>query len=452
MKRVVMRLSVAMSLVLVTAAATPAVYPAPEKPLAKNIIIMIADGSGYNQNDAATMYQYGVTGVQPWDAFPFRFAVSTYSADGWGYDPALAWSDYDYVKTGWTDSAAAATAMATGVKTYDAAIGVDPNGNPVPNVLEKAEGQGRATGVVTTVPVSHATPGGFVAHNVFRDNYAQIAQEMVLESAADVIMGAGNPWFDEDGKPVATPAYDYAGGQATWDALVAGTAGGDADGDGDADPWTLIQARSEFQALATGPTPARVIGVAQVHSTLQEFRSGDGLAAPYVVPLNEWVPTLAEMSMAALNVLDEDPDGFFLMVEGGAVDWAGHYNHPGRLIEARIDFNHAVEAVLGWIERNSNWGETLLIVTSDHETGYLWGPGTGPDGWLQLVNNGAAQQPGMQFDGPNHTNSLVPLWAKGNAGHLFRRFAVNSDPLRGPYIDNTNIATVMFRALEPAAE
>jgi alkaline phosphatase len=447
-----MSLSLVVCLVLMVAASTPGAHAAPKKPLVKNIIIMIADGSGYNQNDAATLYEYGTTGVQPWEAFPFQFAVSTYSADGWGYDPALAWSDYGYVKTGWTDSAAAATAMATGIKTYDAAIGVDPNGNQAPNVLEKAEEHGKATGVVTTVPISHATPAGFVAHNVYRDNYAEIAREMVLESGADVIMGAGNPRFDDDGKPVATPVFDYVGGHTTWDALVAGTAGGDADGDGDADPWTLIQARSEFQALATGPTPGRVIGVAQVHQTMQLTRSGDVLAAPYVVPLNEGVPTLAEMAKAAINVLDNDPDGFLLMIEGGATDWAGHTSRPGRLIEERIDFNHAVEAVLDWIQHSSNWGETLLIVTSDHETGYLWGPGTGPAGWVPLVNNGAGLQPGMQFDGPDHTNSLVPLWAKGDAGRLFREFAVNSDPVRGLYIDNTNIAAVMFHALEAATE
>jgi len=446
------RLVVVTSLILVAVAmSASSAQAAPPKPLAKNIIIMIADGSSYNQNLAADLYQYGKTGLQPWEAFPFQFAVSTYSADGWGYDPALAWSNYDYVKTRYTDSAAAATAMACGVKTYDAAIGVDVNRNPVPNILEKAESRGKSTGVVTTVELSHATPAGFVAHNVSRDDYAGIANEMILSSATDVIMGAGNPWFDNSGKPVGTPnTYKYVGGQATWDALNAGPVGGDADGDGDADPWTFIQKRGDFQALMSGPTPERVLGVAQVYETMQERRAGAVLAAPYVVPLTESVPTLEEMSKAALNVLDNDPDGFVLMIEGGAVDWAAHSNYPGRTIEERIDFNHAVEAVLGWVQRNSNWGETLLIVTGDHETGYLWGPGSGvPATWVPLVNNGAGVQPGMQFDSPNHTNSLVPLWAKGDAGRLFRPYATHTDPVRGLYIDNTNIANVMFRTLAP---
>jgi alkaline phosphatase len=421
---------------------------APAKPLAKNIIVMIADGSGYNQNIAADLYQYGEVGLQPWEGFPFQFAMSTFSSDGWGYDPALAWSDFNYVKTRYTDSAAAATAMACGVKTYDAAIGVDAAGKPVENVLEKAEKKGMSTGVITSVEFSHATPASFVAHNVSRNNYSQIAQEMVLQSAADVIIGAGHPWYNDNNIPVVSPNYQYVGGQSTWDALVAGTAGGDADGDGMADPWTLIQTRTEFQSLMSGPHPERVIGVPQVRTTLQQARSGDAFAVPYAVPFNEGVPTLEEMTNVALNVLDDDPDGFFLMVEGGAVDWAAHSNQSGRTIEERIEFNRAIEAVLDWVQMNSNWGETLLVVTGDHETGYLWGPGSNPT-WEPLANNGAGIQPGMAWFSPNHTNSLVPLWAKGDAGRFFTGYADQMDPVRGSYLDNTELAQVLFRALQP---
>lgn len=234
------------------------------------------------------------------------------------YDPSLAWNDFDYVKSCFTDSAAAATAMATGLKTYDAAIGVDVNGNPVKNVLEAAEEQGKSTGVVTAVPISHATSASFVTHNVSRDDYAAIAWDMINLSAADVIMGAGNPWYDDNGAPLASPKYTYISAD-TWDALVAGTAGSDADGDGDFDPWTLIQTRAEFQALMQGPTQPRVFGIAQVNNDLQQLRSGDPNANPFVVPFTQSIPTLVEMSEAALNILDGDPDGLFLMIEGGAV-------------------------------------------------------------------------------------------------------------------------------------
>jgi alkaline phosphatase len=374
--------------------------------------------------------------------------MSTYSYYC-SYDPVMAWSDFEYVKSCYTDSAAAATAMAAGVKTYDAAIGVDVNEQPVKNALELAEEKGKATGVITSVEWSHATPAGHVAHNVHRDNYDAIGQEMVNASAADVIMGAGHPWYDADGNLKVTPnTFKYVGGEATWDALVAGTAGGDADGDGDPDPWTLIQTRAEFQALMSGPTPERVLGTAQVYQTLQQGRSGDAFADPYVVPHIETVPTLEEMTKAALNVLDDDPDGLYLMIEGGAIDWAGHSNQSGRMIEEAIDFERAVEAVVDWVQGNSNWGETLLIITADHETGYLWGPGSDP-AWMPIVNNGVGNLPGMEWHSPNHTNSLVVLSAKGDAARMFHTYADEYDPVRGQYLDNTEVAELVFWAMDP---
>jgi alkaline phosphatase len=314
----------------------------------------------------------------------------------------------------------------------------------VPNALELAEQKGKATGVVTSVPWTHATPAGQVAHNVHRDNYEAIGVDMVNVSAADVVMGAGHPCYDSDGVPNGcTNPYHYVGGQATWDALVAGTAGGDSDGDGVADPWTLIQTRAEFQALMSGPTPKRVLGTAQVYETLHQRRSGDAYADPYVVPRSESVPTLTEMVLAALNILDNDPDGLYLMVEGGAVDWANHLNQPGRMIEEAIEFERAVEAVINWVRQNSNWGETLLIVTADHESGYLWGPGSDP-GWVPIENNGAGNLPGMQYDTTGHSNSLVALSAKGDAARFLRPYADLVDPVRGAYLDK-----VLFQVLDP---
>ena len=326
-----MKKAVLLALLILAVSLTPALAaPAdgPRKPAAKNVIVMISDGWGFNHLTAASYYEYGKDARQVYNRLPFQVAMSTYSytmkPDGsyCNYDPAAAWGSFDWVKSCYTDSASAATAMACGVKTYDAAIGVDPDRKPVPNALELAESKGKATGVVTSVEWTHATPAGHVAHNVHRDNYGAIGQEIVNVSAADVVMGAGHPWYDANGVLKATPnTFKYVGDQITWDALVAGTAGGDADGDGDADPWTLIQTRAEFQALMSGPTPNRVLGTAQVYQTLQQGRSGDAFADPYVVPRIETVPTLTEMSLAALNVLDNDPDGLYLMIEGGAVDW-----------------------------------------------------------------------------------------------------------------------------------
>jgi alkaline phosphatase len=241
--------------------------------------------------------------------------------------------------------------------------------------------------------------------------------------------------------------YRYVGGQTTWDAVLAGTAGGDLDGDGIDDPWHLVQTRDEFRQLMSGPTPARVLGVPKVATTLQQSRGGDTMADPFVVPSNQNVPNLAEMTAAALNVLDNDPDGLFLMVEGGAIDWASHGNQKGRTIEEQIDFNAAVQTVLDWVSNNSNWGETLVIVTGDHETGYLTGPGSNPD-WEPLLNNGEGVLPGMQFNSGDHTNSLIPLFAKGDAARGLKQLADEEDPVRGPYVDNAELGQLVLAVME----
>jgi len=418
----------------------------------KNIIVMISDGCGYNHITAAAIYQYGNAQSPLYAQFSLGCAMTTFSAGG-SYEPNLAWASFYYVKHGYTDSAAAATAMSTGVKTYSGAIGVDLDKKPLTHIIERCEQLGKATGVITTVPLSHATPAGFVAHNTSRDNYKQIACEMLLESAVDCIMGCGNPFYDDDGKPERKPnSFKYVGGKSTWDSLVAGTAGADADADGANDPWKLIQTRAEFQALAEGDAPKRLCGIPQVHKTLQQARSGDENAEPYTFPLIATVPTLEEMTKAAINVLDDDTDGFFLMIEGGAVDWASHGNQSGRMLEEQIDFDKSVEAVINWVNSNSNWNESLLIVTADHECGYLTGPDSGDKAnkpiWNEIANKSRGKLPGMEWHSRDHTNALVPFYANGCGTNLFKDAAVNTDSVRGPYIDNADIAKIVFKLLE----
>ena len=420
---------------------------------AKNIIIMISDGCGYNHVDAASYYQHGRKNVQVYELFPVSLGMSTYMYRSkippvlGSYDPLLAWSGFWYVTGGCTDSAAAATAMSTGFKTYGGAIGVDIDEYPVLHLMEYAESLGKATGVITSVEWTHATPAGFVAHNVSRNNYAAIGEEMVFESRTDVIMGCGHPWYDRDGIPKITPStYKFVGGEQTWLDLCAGIAGGDADRDGIDDIWTLIQTREEFRALMEGPTPKRVLGTAQVYQTLQQRRSmGNGKEAPFLIPQVPSVPTLEEMTKAALNILDNDKDGFVLMVEGGAVDWASHANQSGRVIEEEIDFNRSVGAVVEWVQTESSWRETLVIVTGDHETGYLCSPGSAASSTMRpVVNNGIGDIPGMEWNCGFHTNSLIPFYAKGIRSRFFRAKADNEDPVRGSFIDNTFVAEVIF--------
>ena len=424
----------------------------------KNIILFIADGCGFNHIDAASLFQYGRTGNQVYEKFPVKLAMSTFPEAGMGYDSVAAWEAFDYVRMFPTDSAASATAMATGFKTENSVINMDAAGNRLKTFFKKAKELGKATGVVTSVPMSHATPACFLGHNQDRENYKEISREMLLESRADVIMGCGHPDFNKRGNLSSLKRYKYVGGEVLWGLLLAGTAGSDMDADGIDDPWTLIQDRADFQALKQGPTPKRVFGVAPILDTLQQERGGDRFAPPFMVPMIESVPTLGEMTAAALNVLDNNENGFLMMIEGGAVDWAGHDQHKGRMIEELIDFNLTVEKVIAWVETHSSWEETLVIVTSDHETGYLWGPGSGQtlppyarnwnEVWTSLVNKSKGKVPGMEWHSEHHTNSLVPFYAKGAGSRLFLHFADQNDPVRGKYLDNTEIAAAIFSLLK----
>jgi alkaline phosphatase len=406
----------------------------------KNVIIFVADGAGFNHFKAADYYECNRTPCQSYEQFPVRLAMSTYPA-GSSYDANLAWHSFNYVDKGVTDSAAAATAMAAGVKTRNKILGLDTNNLPVLNLCERAKQLGKAAGVITTVFFDDATPAGFCIHNSARSNLNQIADDMLDNSTLDCIMGAGSPFYDSDGRQAQNPNYKYIS-ETTWANLKNGSAGDDAN------HWMLIQTRAEFQALASGPTPARAFGLVQVYDTTQQKRSGDVSAEPYKVPFTQTVPTLEEMTRAALNVLDDEPNGFFVMIEGGATDWASHDNQSGRLIEEMNDFNRSVEVVSKWVIQNSSWNETLVIVTADHETGHLTGPGSGQTDkgfvWNDIVSNGPGKLPAMKWHSKNHTNSLVPFFAKGRGAEQFIKAVDDYDPVRGPYIDNTDIAKVIF--------
>ncbi|MFA4901513.1 MAG: alkaline phosphatase [Desulfobaccales bacterium] len=409
----------------------------------KNVILMISDGQGYN-TVKATDYFTGTKGV--YESFPVQYGMSTFSAGkpgapSTGYDPSLAWSDFNYVKFRPTDSSSAATAMATGVKIYDSVLNTDTSGNKLKTITEIAQGLGKASGVVTTVEWSHATPAGMYAHNASRNNYAAIANEMVASgSPLNVIMGAGNINYDNSGNYQLTPKdAKYVGGTATWSALNAGTLNG----------YTHITDKAAFEALAntTNPPVTKVVGTFEAYETTQQSRNGDPKAAPGVVPFNTNVPSLATMSKGALNVLNKDTDGFFLMIEGGAIDWANHANQLGRMIEEQMDFNASVQAVVDWVNANSSWSDTLLLVTADHECGYLGGPIPGT--FNEVVDNGAGVLPGASYNSGDHTNALVPLYAIGAGSELLAGYADLYDPIRGLYVDNTELFRVMNGTAAP---
>ncbi|MBU0473663.1 MAG: alkaline phosphatase [Bacteroidetes bacterium] len=443
----------------------------------KNIIIFIGDGMGYNHVDATSYYEYGELGLQVYESFPIKLGMSTFMVGGEVYKPDSAWTNFKYILKKPTDSAASGTALATGTKTYKARLSVDTLGNILQTVLDFAETIGKSTGVVTTVPFSNATPAAFVAHNASRYQYKEIAKEMIMDSKVDVIMGGGHPFYNPDGTPIKSinerfvgekEAYDmvvgdssalkneekifnYVGGKNTWDALKNGEAGSDADNDGINDPWQLIENREMFQKYAKGETPKRVIGIFKSGQSTQVERDDsldDGM--PFSAPLNDQVPTLTEMTLSTINILSKNPNGFVMMSEGGAIDWVAHHNQLHRTIEEQIDFNKAIEATCKWVEENSSWDETLIIVTADHETGYLLGPGSNVkvndsdvDLWKPIGNNGKGKLPSVEWFSKDHTNSLVPFYAKGAGSILFQESIKGNDDVKGSYIDNTDVGNVV---------
>ncbi|WP_199200433.1 alkaline phosphatase [Alkalicaulis satelles] len=505
---------------MLTFIAALALAPAPalaaEAPQARNVILMISDGIGFNGWLAADYYE-GRAGAQPYQVTrpdgtaPYIGASAHYALrliDGDGavlandqidaargveeqyYDPRDRWTrlegafyndfgDVSIAYTSYTDSGAAGTALHSGRKTSPGRLNMNWDGaQTLETIAHIAHEQGRATGAIATVQVSHATPASTWAQVEHRGMYAEIFRQMA-DGRLDVMMGAGHPFFDGGGRPVAEPEdrdFRFVGGRQTWEALT---------GETGLNGYAYIEAREEFEALAEGrgELPGSLVGIVRSNAATQALRMDypEDPSNPSGMAFNPDVPDLATMSLASLNVLNQNPDGFFIMIEGGAVDWMGHANNMPRFIEEQMDFNAAVAAVIDWVEAHSSWDETLLIVTSDHETGGIWGEGTfePASGLPQQItldqdilnqtrfdperdrfvefravqDRGAGEIPGHQFASGNHTNDLVPLWALGAGSHLFTQFERHDDFAAtlwgepygwdGNYVDNTAVFHVM---------
>lgn len=456
------RLIVMSTVAGVALGATPGVAASAETtetPAPQNVIVLISDGAGYNQFDAARLYENGTSYQQVevapnsgaatkipgtpsvvYDGFPVQLAQSHYSAGGRAaYAPEQAWGDFSWVASGATDSAAAGTALGTGVKTTNGTLGFAPDGTRLLTVGEQAMEVGKKVGLVTSVPFNHATPAGFIAHNTSRNDYHGLATEMI-DSGVDVLIGGGHPNYTDAG---TSRASHFGAGswisQTDFDRVTQGET-----------PFSYVESKADFERVADGQNvPDKLFGLARVAETFQYNRPGvqNKNVLPFTDAANADVPSLATSARAALNVLEKDEDGFFLMVEGGAVDWAGHANQTTRIVEEQVSFNDSVDAVTDWVEKNSSWDETLVIVTADHETGYLAGPGAGAEkGWTALTGT-EGQLPNVSWHSGGHTNALVPLYAKGAGSEALTARATQWDFVRGAYLDNTDLGKTIFDAL-----
>lgn len=337
--------------------------PAPTtKP--KNIVLLIGDGMGLSQISGAI---YNSNKQLQFEKFPVIGFQKTFSKDNLI-----------------TDSAASATAIATGVKTKNSSIGVDENEMPVTSILEEAESHGLATGLVATSSIVHATPASFIAHQRSRNLYEQIAEDF-LKTDIDLFIGGGKQFFDrrnvddrnliEELKAKNYLVYDYF--------------------------------RHEIYQAKPDPKKNFAYFTAD-NQPVSAFQGRDYL--PYVTEI-------------ALNFLDNRSDkGFFMMIEGSQIDWSCHANQGIPLLAEIEDFDKAVEKVFEFAKKD---GETLVIVTADHETGGC------------AINPGSKRKHlEMAFTTNGHTASMVPVFAYGPQAELFE----------GIY-DNTGVYDRMKEAL-----
>ena len=291
---------------------------------AKYVFYFIGDGMGVNQVNVAEMYlaeQEGRIGVKPllFTTFPAGTMATTFSATN-----------------SVTDSSAAGTALATGEKTYNGAVSMDDDKNVLSTVAERAKKAGRKVGIATSVSVDHATPAAFYAHQPNRSRYYEIALDLP-KAGFDFYAGSGflKPTTTADKKeaPNVFPIIEEAG-------------------------YTIARGLDEYKEKAADAKKMILI----------QKEGAEPSCLPYAIDHEEGDLTLPEITESAVSFLSKgNKKGFFLMVEGGKIDWACHSNDPVTVFEEVIDLDNAVRVAYEFYKKHPK--ETLIVVTADHETG-----------------------------------------------------------------------------------
>ena len=385
---------------------------------ASNVILFIGDGMGTSQRDAIRYATVGPEGKLAMDDMPYAGRSGTAPDDPEGFI---------------TDSAAGGTAIATGVKTFNGAVGVDVDENPVTSLLERARAAGKATGLVTNSQVTDATPASFGAHVPSRDDQSEIARQYLEESRPDVILGGGEDYWYPEGDPGAfpdEPAEDPEEGSA-------GTKGNlveRAEGLG----YEYVSDAAGLEA-ATG---TKLLGLFANEEMFQQNPEGEGDIYDPPVPL-------PDMARKAIETLSQDPEGFFLMVEEEAIDEMAHQSNAALTIKAGQQLDAAVSVAKSYAAGDAG---TLVIVAADHETGSMAiedtneiqndpdypnesGEGrTAEDGPFRVANSDKEFL--IDWTTANHTAEDIPVTAMGPGG----------EALVGTY-ENTHIHDAMLEAL-----
>jgi alkaline phosphatase len=327
-----------------------------------------------------------------------------------GANPWTPGNDREYIKANYPDSANTATTLYSGVKSYNNAIGVDIYERPLTTILKTAASLGKSTGLVTSVPIDHATPGAAAANVNRRNKYDvkptdenaldNILQQELRIYQPTVLLGGGHPLSNVK-QPLAKeiePNHTYISA-ATYQELTtkpnnniykytfrergANAAKKLAQTAAQIDPnrgQRLLGIYGSRGQTGNLPVSSANRDYGTTGLDMSKLHSSRGLKPATERPLaqgetnakfiqREWNenPTLSNLTTAALTVLDKDPDGFWLMIEGGDIDWAAHDNHLDTLIGATLDFDRSVGTVIDWIEKHGGWERNQLIVTADHD-------------------------------------------------------------------------------------
>jgi alkaline phosphatase len=316
----------------------------PEKPPESgNIILLIGDGMGFAQVRAASLFETGTEVGLSFQAFPIQAEVKTAAFGGVV-----------------TDSAAAATAIATGHKVINGVISKVLLGD-LETLLEYYKRFGKRVGLVSTAHITHATPAAFGAHNLDRSNYEDIASDYLTQSRPHVLFGGGGKGMSQE--EAVSAEYDVV---ETFAELA------------EIDPDTAEFVSGQF---GDGHLPY----------------SFDGLGS---------LPALHQMTEKALEILEKDTDGFFLMVEAGRIDHASHGNDIIRTVYETIELSNTISIILDWAEGRT---DTLVLLTADHETG----------GLAVTEETAIGVTPKVTWSSGGHTGANVPLYVWGKNAELF---------------------------------
>jgi len=380
---------------------------------ARNVILLIGDGMGQAHRFAAQLLIAGLNGRLAMDRLPHFGMMCTLSRDPGTFV---------------TDSAAAATALATGVKTYNGAIAIDLEGHRQPTILEIAQRAGKSAGLVTTCQITDATPAAFGAHVPNRSDHSEIARQYVEETGVDVILGGGAVYWNSPGTPTG-----IAPETSELRLLTQGTAGNLVHRAREIGYRTVSTSR-ELAATAAAPDTRRLLGLFANQELFRQRAEGQGDA--YDPPV-----TLAELTNAAISVLSQNENGFFLMVEESAVDRMAHRNNARLTLKGVLELDRAVQVALSYAARDP---ATLVIVTADHECGglaiagsddpaYPYEPSSrmidttlaGEDGPFPVAGTDFAFMMGWATTG--HTAAAVPVTSVGPGAERLTGFFDNTD-------------------------